>query len=237
MQPDFGDFFSAKERVRDLGIDALADAELLALLLGGGNGDAGAHAMAQSVLDEFGGARGLARAGIGEIAERSGLGPAKATRIVVAAELGKRFFSASSRRDGEPFSDADVVDAWARPRLATLEHEELWALALDGRNRLRAARRIAVGGLHGMHVLPRDPLRAMLREGASAFVLVHNHPSGDPKPSEEDLRFTEKIAAAADVVSTPLLDHVVIGAPGYTSLLNAGLMPLANGGTAKTLRK
>jgi DNA repair protein RadC len=75
MQPDFGDFFSAKERVRDLGIDALADAELLALLLGGGNGDAGAHAMAQSVLDEFGGARGLARAGIGEIAERSGLGP------------------------------------------------------------------------------------------------------------------------------------------------------------------
>jgi DNA repair protein RadC len=229
MLPDFGDGFSAKERARDLGFDALSEAELLALLLGSGNSEAPAHVMAQSLLDDFGGVTGLARAGVGEISERGGIGPAKATRIAAAAELGKRFFAASSRRDGEAFSDADVVDAWARPRLATLEHEELWALALDGRNRLRAARRIAVGGLHGIHVQPRDPLRAMLREGASAFVLVHNHPSGDPKPSDEDIRFTERIAAAADVVSTPLIDHVVVGAPGYTSLLKAGLMPSPKG--------
>jgi DNA repair protein RadC len=214
-----------RERVRDLGVDALADAELLALLLGNGKAERRAHALAVALLDDFGGVHGLTRAGTGEISERCGVSPIQAARIAAANELGKRLFAAASRRDGEAFSDADVVDAWARPRLATLEHEELWGLALDGRNRLRAARRIAVGGLHGIHVLPRDPLRAMLREGASAFVLVHNHPSGDATPSDDDLRFTERIAAAAEVVSTPLLDHVVIGSPGYTSLLNAGLMP------------
>ncbi len=237
MLPDFGDGFSARERARDLGFDALADSELLALLVQAANNDGSAQAWAQSMLDDFGGVKGLARAGVGEISERTGLGPAKAMRIVAAAELGKRFFAASSSREGDAFSDADVVDAWARPRLATLEHEELWGLALDGRNRLRAARRIAVGGLHGLHVLPRDPLRAMLREGASSFVLVHNHPSGDSTPSDDDIRFTERIAAAANIVCTPLIDHVVIGSPGYTSLLNANLMPAPDQGVVKPLRK
>ncbi|MEO7112042.1 MAG: DNA repair protein RadC [Polyangiaceae bacterium] len=216
---------SARDRVRDIGVDALADAELIALLLGTGKAEKRAQFLALSLLHDFGGVLELARAGAGEISERCGVSPIQAARIAAANELGKRLFAAASQRDGEAFSDADVVDAWARPRLATLEHEELWGLALDGRNRLRAARRIAVGGLHGIHVLPRDPLRAMLREGASSFVLVHNHPSGDATPSADDLRFTERIAAAAEVVSTPLLDHVVIGSPGYTSLLSAGLMP------------
>ena len=225
MQREVVECSSARDRARFVGIDALADAELLALLLGSGNADDRAHDVAHALLDEFGGVQGLARAGIGELSARRGVGPIRGARIVAANQLGKRLFAAASQRDGEAFSDADVVDAWARPRLATLEHEELWGLALDGRNRLRAARRIAVGGLHGIHVLPRDPLRVMLREGASSFVLVHNHPSGDPTPSADDLRFTERIFAAAEVVSTPLLDHVVIGSPGYTSLLNAGLMP------------
>jgi DNA repair protein RadC len=214
-----------RERARLVGLEALADAELLELILGTGNGEESVREVAQSLLDDFGGVQGLSRAGIGELSAMRGLGPVKGARLLAANELGKRLFAAASQRDGEAFSDAEVVDAWARPRLATLEHEELWGLALDGRNRLRAARRIAVGGLHGIHVLPRDPLRAMLREGASSFVLVHNHPSGDATPSHDDVRFTERIAAAAEVVSTPLLDHVVIGSPGYTSLLHAGLMP------------
>jgi DNA repair protein RadC len=213
----------ARERARAMGVDALADAELVALVLGTGNAAYPVHVLAQALLDDLGGVQGLARAGLGELAAWRGLGPAKGARIAAAAELGRRLFEASTRRDGEAFTDPDVVDAWARPRLAGLEHEELWGLALDGRNRLRAARRIAVGGLHGLHVRPRDPLRMMIREGASSFVLVHNHPSGDPKPSEEDIHFTERIAAAADVVATPLMDHVVIGSPGFTSLLAAGL--------------
>ncbi|MEO8875481.1 MAG: DNA repair protein RadC [Polyangiaceae bacterium] len=216
----------APDRARATGIDALADVELVALVLGTGSTTERVHVLAQALLDDLGGVQGLARAGIGELAARRGLGRGKAERLAAATELGKRLHAAALRRDGAVFSDADVVDAWARPRLATLEHEELWALALDGRNRLRAARRIAVGGLHGLHVQPRDVLRAMVREGASAFVLVHNHPSGDPTPSTEDLKFTERIVAAGETVATPLVDHVVIGSPGYMSLLNAGLFPL-----------
>jgi DNA repair protein RadC len=122
------------------------------------------------------------------------------------------------------FGDARAVDTWARPRLAALDHEELWVLALDGQNGLKAARRVAAGGIHGLHVAPRDPLRAALREAASAFVLVHNHPSGAPAPSDEDLDFTARIADAADQVGTPLLDHVIVGREGYASLLDRGFL-------------
>jgi DNA repair protein RadC len=111
-----------------------------------------------------------------------------------------------SRATGSP---ADVA-AWAGPRIATLEHEELWMLALDGRGSLRAARCVAKGGLHGAAVRAADPLRAALRVHASAFVLVHNHPSGDPTPSKEDVHLTAQVAAAAAVVGVALLDHVVV---------------------------
>jgi DNA repair protein RadC len=95
---------------------------------------------------------------------------------------------------------------------------------LDGNQGLRAARQVARGGLHGMHVGPRDPLRLALRDGGSAFVLVHNHPSGDPTASQEDIRFTAHVAQAADVVGVPLLDHVIVARNGYASLLDQGLL-------------
>ena len=208
----------------DVGVSSLADAELVALLLGTGNPGEPVRVLAQSLLEELGGVEGIARAGIGELAATRGLGPARGARVAAATELGRRIHAAMSRRDGASFADATAVDAWARPRLVTLDHEELWALALDGRNRLRAARQIAVGGLHGMHVLPRDALRAMVREAASSFVLVHNHPSGDHRPSDEDVGFTLRVVEAARTVGTPLVDHVVLGAPGYTSMLEAGIL-------------
>jgi DNA repair protein RadC len=117
------------------------------------------------------------------------------------------------------------MEAWARPRLATLDHEELWLLALDGRHGLRAARRVAAGGIHGLHVAARDPLRLALREAASAFVLVHNHPGGDPAPSDEDVAFTGAVAEASSVVGTPLLDHVIVARRRATSMLEIGAIP------------
>jgi DNA repair protein RadC len=144
-------------------------------------------------------------------------------------ELGRRVVAATSRVLSVRLPDARAVDAWARPRIGGHDHEELWILALDGQSRLRAARRVASGGLHGMFVAPRDPLRAALREGASAFVLVHNHPSGDPTPSPEDVAFTASVAEAALVVATPLVDHVVVTRSRYASMLERGLMPRRDG--------
>ena len=165
---------------------------------------------------------GLARAGLGELAARRGLGPAKAARLAAAIELGRRVAATAARQTDARFPSSAAVDGWARPRLASLDHEELWALVLDGHQGLRAARRVARGGLHGLHVAVRDPLRLVLREGGSAFVLVHNHPSGEPAPSAEDVRFTEEVARAADVVGVPLLDHVIVARSGYASLLDQG---------------
>jgi len=99
-------------------------------------------------------------------------------------------------------------------------------LAIDGRNHMRGARRAAAGGLHGLHVKARDPLRIALREGASAFVLVHNHPSGDPTPSGDDIEFTRAILAGAEAIGTPLIDHVVVARDGYVSMLERGILPM-----------
>jgi DNA repair protein RadC len=120
--------------------------------------------------------------------------------------------------------DRDAIVAWARPRLAVLDHEELWVLALDGRNGLRAARLVASGGLHGLHVGVRDVLRPVLRDAASVFVLVHNHPSGSPAPSDEDIAFTQKVAETSAVVGTPLVDHVIIARQHASSFLELGLL-------------
>ncbi len=116
----------------------------------------------------------------------------------------------------------DTVVEWAHPRLSTLEHEEVWLLTLDGRNGLLGAIRIAQGGLHGCALTPRDVLRPALREGGSAIIVLHNHPSGDPTPSHDDVRMTEALATACEVVGIELLDHVIVARGGASSLRDTG---------------
>lgn len=184
------------------------------------------------LLERAGGIEGIARADAFEIAahlERRDLDaldrPRRAARpsralmgrarsVAAAFELGRRMEIARARSPDKLTSPAAVA-AWASPRIATLAHEELWMLALDGRGHLRAARCVARGGLHGAAVRASDPLRAALRVDASAFVLVHNHPSGDPTPSREDAVLTTQIAAAAAVAGLTLLDHVVVARSGF----------------------
>ena len=210
-----------------MGVEQLGDAELVAIVLGTGSVGVPVGVLAATLLEEWGGIGRLARAGVGELAEQPGVGPAKGARLAAAVELGRRAVFAASLEGCPRLPDRVAVEAWARPRLATLDHEELWVLLLDGRNNLRAARRAASGGIHGLHVAPRDVLRCVLREGASAFVLVHNHPSGDPSPSDEDIAFTRAIERGGASVGTPLVDHVVIARRRSTSMLDSGcLLPL-----------
>jgi DNA repair protein RadC len=161
---------------------------------------------------------------MGSLSRSAGLGPAKGARLAAAVELGRRAVFAASLDASPKLPDRAAVEAWARPRLATLDHEELWVLSLDGRHGLRAARRAASGGIHGLHVSARDVLRIALREAASAFVLVHNHPSGDPTPSDEDVAFTHAVSDAAGLIGTPLLDHVIIARRRSSSLLELGVL-------------
>ncbi len=217
--------YGPRERLIEAGVDALADADLIALILGTGHPSEPVEILALRMLAEQGGLDGLSRAGFGELSARRGVGAAKGARLTAAVELGRRVAVSAARTLGLRLSDPRAVEGWARPRLGGLDHEELWMLALDGQHHLKAARRVASGGLHGMFVSSRDPLRAALREGASAFVLVHNHPSGDPTPSSEDVSFTTKVFEAGRVVSTPLLDHVVVTRSQSASMLDLGLIP------------
>jgi DNA repair protein RadC len=113
-------------------------------------------------------------------------------------------------------------------RLGGLVTEVMLAIAVDGRNRVRAEIEIARGGRHSLAVTPADVLRPVIRAGASAFILIHNHPSGNPEPSLEDVQMTAALSAAAAIVSVPLLDHVVVadGNGGFVSMLETGLLTL-----------
>lgn len=124
------------------------------------------------------------------------------------------------------YSASDVARYMA-PRIGHLQHEEMYILALDGRNHIRAAVKVAQGGAHGCSVKTADVLRAALISGASAFILCHNHPSGDATPSPEDVAMTRAVAAASDVIGCPLVDHVVVaGISGakFVSIADLGLI-------------
>lgn len=219
------------ERANDDGlpkfdVDALSNADLLAYLLNRGGATllvaGGATSIARNLLDALGGLSGLARASADELAAllptAKRFVPAETARTVVAAfEIGRRV-AAEPVAEQLRLRDTRDVAAWGMSRLGALEHEELWLLALDGQNRLRAARRVAQGGLHGVSIRAADPLRHALRAAASGFVLVHNHPSGDPQPSKEDVAFTRAVAEAAVVVGVPLLDHVVVTRASFESV-------------------
>jgi DNA repair protein RadC len=117
-----------------------------------------------------------------------------------------------------------VAAAFA-PRIGQLEHEQMWVVSLDGRSRLRGMRCVAQGGEHGCTVTARDILRVAMADAALGIVLVHNHPSGEPSPSNEDVSMTRAVAKAAEIVGTPLLDHVIVTSSGaYASLLDLGLL-------------
>lgn len=213
-----------RERALSLGLEPLADSELLALILGTGAARASALEVAHRALSELGGLVALCRASPALLAAQSGLGPAKALRVCAGFELARRasLLSAAPR---ERLSSSGEVASFARAKLAHLDHEEMWLLALDGQNGARAFRRLAQGGLHGCAVSARDILRVALLEAASAFVLVHNHPSGDSTPSAEDIAMTRIIAEAGELVGVALVDHVVVAARGHASLLDLGLLP------------
>lgn len=213
-----------RERALSGDLTRLGDAELLAILLGTGAPGERVTELASDLLNAVGGLEGLARASPHGIATRRGVGPAKAARIVAALALGRRALLGGLAERATVLGSFDALVDWARPRLAWLDHEEVWLLSLDGANGLKAARRVAQGGMHGCALTTRDVLGPALRDAASAILLVHNHPSGDPRPSTEDLGMTRALARACEVVGVPLLDHVIVARGGASSLLEAGAL-------------
>jgi len=212
-----------RERLAQVGQRRLADAELVAILLGTGTSAEPVTVLAARLLVEAGGLDGLARLGPGGLERISGLGPSKAARLVAAVELGRRVVTRPLSRRARLASSKDV-DAAFRARLADLDQECFWAIALDAKSRPIRELEIARGGLSSCPVAPADVFRALVREAAASVIILHNHPSGEPTPSADDVALTERLARAGELLGIRLVDHVVIGREGYFSFLDAGLI-------------
>ncbi len=213
---------AAREKTLQGRAATLSDAELLAVMLGTGCEGQSVVATAGALLDFAGNLVALRRLGPHLMAMQRGVGPAKAARLLAAIEIARRWSLAdNSEQSGAGMQSFENVVAWARAHLVALDHEEVWTLALDGQNHLLQARCVARGGQHGCALRARDILRVALRDGASGLVVVHNHPSGDPKPSSEDVSMTACLVEACEAVGLPLLDHVIVARGGAASLFRA----------------
>ena len=225
MTSEHAQTLDVRERAQLSGVDQLSDRDLLALVLCTGARGRDVLSVSDELLTQAGSLRRLALFGTGRVSDFNGVGLAKAGRLSAAFELGRRACACRhSRVKAASLRSASAVYALMAPRVAHLDHEEMWVISLDGRSAPRGIRRVAQGGQHGLSISAREILRTALLDGARAFVLIHNHPSGDPTPSEEDLGMTRAVADAGEIVGVPLVDHVVIGATDYRSLLELGLL-------------
>lgn len=212
------------ERLERLGAEALTPAELLALVVGVGNAQAGsALDVAHQALIRHGGLRGLRQASLSELRRLSGVGRVKAARLAATCELARRL-TAESADPGRLLASAEAVYGCYRWRLGDLRQEVFLALALDARGRLIREFLIAQGTLTACPVHPREVFRPLIREAAAACVVVHNHPSGDPEPSAEDVLLTRRLRRAGELLGVTLVDHVIVGAHGFVSFAERSLL-------------
>lgn len=212
----------ARERLREAGVAQLSDPELVALVLGTGTAREPVSVLAARLVEEAGGLRGLGRLGAGALARFAGVGEGKAARLVAAIELGRR--CATHVEPATRICASADVASWAAPRIAHAEVEHFLALALDARQRVIAVLTLGRGTLAACPVSPADAFRAVLREAAAAVVFVHNHPSGDPQPSPEDVALTDRLVAGGALLGVRVLDHVIVARGGHFSFLDAGLL-------------
>jgi DNA repair protein RadC len=209
-----------RERLQKHGAHTLSDAELLAILLGSGLRGKNAIQLARELLAD--GIGSLAAFDAERIAKSSGVGPAKATRIVAAFELAHRLAAASD--DPAAAYDDAVFGRELISRYAHQPQEHLGALFLDSRQRALRQRELYVGTVARALVSTRDVIRYALEANAVGVVLFHNHPSGDPSPSAEDLTFTRRVQQSLQLVELELVDHLVIGMNRYCSMKGKGLL-------------
>jgi DNA repair protein RadC len=206
-----------RERLAAAGAEQLTDAELLAIVLGSGTRGACVVDVAEGVLRACGGLAGLALAAELELRSHAGVGPVRAGVVQAALELGRRAAAARPPR-GQRLAAASDVWTYFRARLSPLRIEEFWGVALDVRHRVQAELCLARGSLTGVEVHPRDVFRPLIRLAAAAVIFCHNHPSGDPSPSRQDLELTARLREVGELVGISVVDHVVVGWEGYVSL-------------------
>jgi DNA repair protein RadC len=213
-----------REKLTRLGSAALGDNELLAIVLGHGTARRDALALATDVLAAVGGLRGLARSAPGDLLRGTGLGPVRAARVSAAIELGRRSLL-RGREDRLRFQGPADVAAFLMPQFGDRRVEHFGVVLLDSKRRLLRTTVLSIGTLDGSLAHPRDIFREAALGGAAGVVVFHNHPSGDPTPSRDDVALTERLVAAGEIVGIDVLDHIIIGDARYFSFKESQRAP------------
>jgi DNA repair protein RadC len=216
-----------REKLLAHGAAALVDPELIALLLRTGLPGANAVEVARQLLKRYGSLSGLSRCSVTEIQAVPGIGEAKAIQLVAAFDLGRRL--ANERLSRQKLDSPELVHDLVAAEMRTLHKESLRVILLDTRYHLLRMEEISLGSVNESIAHPRDVFRPAVISSAYAVIVVHNHPSGDPSPSQSDHSLTRRLVEAAELLQIKLLDHIIIGAPAegrasYFSFKEAGVL-------------
>lgn len=212
-----------RERLRDLGPRALSDAELLAILLRTGISGMTVLDMARNLLVHYGGLHGLLRASFGQLCQERGMGPAKTAQVKAALELGRRLLLVSSPDERPQVRSPEDVASLLMVEMGHLDQEQLRALLLNTRHQVVRQVVVYQGNVNTSLVRVGELFREAVRENCAAVIIAHNHPSGDPTPSPEDVAVTREIVEAGRLLDIDVLDHLVIGRQRYVSMRERGL--------------
>ncbi|MBN1438151.1 MAG: DNA repair protein RadC [Anaerolineales bacterium] len=211
-----------RERMAASGPQALSTAELIAILLRTGGRGHSALQSAQSLLQKTGGILGLRRAHHSDLCAVPSIGPSKASLILAAVELGRRI-AVSEAEEAPTVSSPAAAAALLQYEMAGLEQEHLRTILLDARNRLIRVHEVYRGSLTTSLIRTGEVFREAIRANAAGMIVAHNHPSGDPSPSPEDLAVTRNLIEAGRLLDIPVLDHIVIGRGRFVSMREQGL--------------
>jgi len=207
-----------RERLVKHGIEALSAQEVLALILGRGIKGESVMVTAQNLLSKFGNLKNLADASVTELSKIKGIGPAKAAQIKAAFELGKRLENSIDNTTNEKINSPQDVIKSVRGKLKGKKKEHFIVLSLDTRNHPINIQTISIGSLDSSIVHPREVFKEAISASAASVIFVHNHPSGDPEPSEDDIKLTRRLVEAGEIVGIEVLDHIVICDRDYLSM-------------------
>lgn len=210
-----------RERLYHIGPRELSLQEIIAIVIGGGSKGAGALILSLRLLDEFGDIVTLGRSGIDDLRRVSGIGFAKAAQMVAAFELGKRFARESVSNGSAVKTPQDVARIFM-DEMKHYDREHFRAAFLNTKNQIIRTVTVSIGSLNASIVHPREILKPAISASAASIILVHNHPTGDPTPSREDVEFTRRFAKCGELIGIELLDHVIIGANRFQSLKEGG---------------
>jgi DNA repair protein RadC len=212
-----------REKLGRIGASALGDDELLAIVIGGGTAGTSALGLATALLAAAGGLHGLLRTCRDDLLRVKGFGNARAAQVLAALEIGRRVLAARPSERLQITSPRDAAQ-FLMPEFSARPVEQFGLLMLDTRHRVIRTAVLTVGSLDGTGVQPREVFRHALMASAAAVVMFHNHPSGDPQPSGDDVEVTRRMVAAGQLMGIQIIDHVVLGDGRYCSLKESGYL-------------